>query len=1408
MAAQHYHLEKIPCPRCDGKGWIPRYWYNRKGICFRCWGAKYIYVKVPDGMSKEEVIAQEKAKEQAHLDAHPPKHPLPENLKNPLYDDPKERAAFKGKRRGLEDILQETAAQEGKAEKAIKALSRPIEPKTAQNPELEALVRPTREQAQNLESKDPMSELEALRKQHEELKKRLAELEAERKKQMEQGNISTVRTERGTKVKTRFKVVEANDLITSHDDNGNVNPLFPKELQPRDRSRATSEAQVEHISNTLDPELLADSKKASDGAPIIGSDNVVESGNGRTMAIRRAYLKDNQAAKDYKKYLLENAEEFGLDPEQIKNMKNPVLVRERISNVDRTQFTREANESGVSALSMGEQAKVDAEKLNSFVLDQYEGGDFRKEENAPFVQAFFANVVSQADAGRFWTQSKDGGVQLSDEGALRLRNALFAKAYSDPQLINLLAEARDDSSVKYPLEALVDTAGDYAKLRQKMDDGDLYKMDISKELTGAIRTADHLRREGRKVDVYLSQQNLFGEDLSPEEKLLLRFLDHNKRRKQAIMDFVHNYIHEVESEGRPDQMSLFGEAEPPNKTDLLKRAIAKTDGGDDVIKQFEEKDAPAQEEPKPEPKKSDAENGPNKAVKPEGDTQGIGDTQNITLQNNKPAQEEPAQPKAEEPKQETGAVQVNTFDDMVAMKRKIREGKATAAEIKAHARAAVENKDAIIQDIYERVSNDPRFKRRQKKTKMQIAQNTFQGHLQDLAYAGSDAIAIQMFNGKSWEDNMLENINKLTDEKIQAKFAKRQAEKAAAEKALTNPETLDELRKKQIRVGLTPEEEDRMASLIRQQREEMDRKAQEEKAAKKAEARQVASSDRFTIEEDTHTKTGEKLWVAKLKDKVDREEYKKIADEMRALGGYYSRYKKGFIFKEDPTEKLNGQAVSPDVSQGEQDLNAQEARKTEKRVSSLRDQADALQNKINDIRNKDRLTNTARRAAMAASALREADRLERQQKIMRSVADAIENGQADHLKELSTRTQVETLIREAESLKFDKDKEKGLLYQEKYKDRPLTKEDIDGAKMPVYGTNRGWIEELVKDTKNLPGAKLAAARVEKELTRQKRLNPDNYTPDMSAVRDDLEKLIKIGKEDKNASWWAKSVADGLMRRKRLEAMGIDNDVLYRAAMREFMDHYNGTAKSEEEKRKEALKLRQAEVAMSKIPGYFPTPKNVVNRMVEEADIKPGMNVLEPSAGSGHIADLAKEAGANVDTVEINHTLRGILQDKGHNLVGSDFMQFNEKNKYDRILMNPPFEKGQDIDHVMHAYDLLKPGGKLVAIMSEGAFFRSDKKAKQFQEFMKHVDGHSEKLPEGTFKQSDRQTGVNTRLVVINKPENPAESPEVKMIQTQLDDAEKRLEKARNTPSLKPFVPQIEKEVERLRKRLAKLNKAS
>ena len=218
--------------------------------------------------------------------------------------------------------------------------------------------------------------------------------------------------------------------------------------------------------------------------------------------------------------------------------------------------------------------------------------------------------------------------------------------------------------------------------------------------------------------------------------------------------------------------------------------------------------------------------------------------------------------------------------------------------------------------------------------------------------------------------------------------------------------------------------------------------------------------------------------------------------------------------------------------------------------------------------------------------------------------------------------------------------------------------------------------------------------------------------------------------------------------KRLAGMGIEQPWEFRAALREFADL--------KEAPKEADKIKAMERAMigRKNDGldFFPTPAETAQAMIDAAEITEGMSVLEPSAGMGHIAEKIRDAGVSPDVIEFSGDRRELLEAKGFNVVGTDFMEAGDK--YDRIIMNPPFSNRRDAEHVQHAYTLLKPGGRLVAIMGEGVFFGQDKKAVAFREWLDEVGGTSEKLESGTFLDPSLpvNTATNARMVVIEKPE--------------------------------------------------------
>ena len=245
-----------------------------------------------------------------------------------------------------------------------------------------------------------------------------------------------------------------------------------------------------------------------------------------------------------------------------------------------------------------------------------------------------------------------------------------------------------------------------------------------------------------------------------------------------------------------------------------------------------------------------------------------------------------------------------------------------------------------------------------------------------------------------------------------------------------------------------------------------------------------------------------------------------------------------------------------------------------------------------------------------------------------------------------------------------------------------------------------------------------------------------------------ELFDKLGSSSHDIPWQLSGIRQ---RRRMLARMGIETPAEYRMALREFVG-LQAAAKQDKVRELERTVMRDAANNRGWLD-FFPTPAAVTEELLAAADIKPGMTVLEPSAGMGHIADRIREQGVDPVVVELDPQKRELLEAKGYEVVGNDFMKdVPDGESFDRIVMNPPFSKRQDTEHVRRAYDLLNPGGRLVAIVSEGSFFGKDKKASEFRDWLEEVGGTSEKLEEGSFNDPALPvtTGVNTRMVLIEK----------------------------------------------------------
>jgi N12 class adenine-specific DNA methylase len=379
------------------------------------------------------------------------------------------------------------------------------------------------------------------------------------------GNATTFSTEAGAKLDAQYALIDADQLITSHDENLRPNSAFPQDLQPRERDRAASELQVSGIVQRLDPARLGLSADSATGAPIVGADGLVESGNARTIALKRIYQANGQKAADYKQFLADNSAQFGITPESVQTMAKPVLVRVRSTPVNRAEFARQANASTVAQMSPSEQAKSDAARID--VLDDLnpdDNGDFVTSRD--FIRRFVAKLPSTEQGAML-----DASGGLSSTGYARVRNAVLAKAYGDSPVLARMVESMDDN-LRNISKALMTAAPKVAQVRQAVAQGARFDADITPDLVAAVEELSRLKDSGTSVTDALAQAGMFGEQFSEETKMLLQFLAENVRRPRRMADFIVAYMEALDAAGDPNQGSLLDEVQAPSKGELLTAA--------------------------------------------------------------------------------------------------------------------------------------------------------------------------------------------------------------------------------------------------------------------------------------------------------------------------------------------------------------------------------------------------------------------------------------------------------------------------------------------------------------------------------------------------------------------------------------------------------------------------------------------------------------------------------------------------------------------------------------------------------------------------------------------------------------------------------------------------------------------
>jgi hypothetical protein len=384
-------------------------------------------------------------------------------------------------------------------------------------------------------------------------------------------------TDPNTSYELRHRLVDMSEIQASNTASGGINPKYDPALQPRDRSRQASQAQIDAVARKLNPDaLVTDFHQIDKGAPIIDSSGNVLSGNGRTLALQRAADMHPDVYDSYKAKLKEHAKELGLNPSEIDAMKHPVLVRELTGDHDTAAFAREANSSGTLRMSPMEQAKVDAGQITdahmlSFHVKEDQSIDhaLRDPDNRAWVNRFMKSIPENEAAN---LKTRDG--DLNQMGLYRAKAAIYTSAFpgahGERMAESMLESIEPD--MKSIQNGISGALPGLARVRAQTHSGE---RDPSLDLTPDIaRAVDDLARikaapqyaklpASQRVSQHIeasrhSSVHLGGEHISEEHARLLTHLDSIGNKPAAVRTFLQKYSDLVDGQPSPRQSGLFG----------------------------------------------------------------------------------------------------------------------------------------------------------------------------------------------------------------------------------------------------------------------------------------------------------------------------------------------------------------------------------------------------------------------------------------------------------------------------------------------------------------------------------------------------------------------------------------------------------------------------------------------------------------------------------------------------------------------------------------------------------------------------------------------------------------------------------------------------------------------------------
>lgn len=185
--------------------------------------------------------------------------------------------------------------------------------------------------------------------------------------------------------------------------------------------------------------------------------------------------------------------------------------------------------------------------------------------------------------------------------------------------------------------------------------------------------------------------------------------------------------------------------------------------------------------------------------------------------------------------------------------------------------------------------------------------------------------------------------------------------------------------------------------------------------------------------------------------------------------------------------------------------------------------------------------------------------------------------------------------------------------------------------------------------------------------------------------------------------------------------------------------------------------------------FYPTPQNIIDKMLCDLDFTMIKSILEPSAGKGDIVEALnkkvethnkywgnKEFQFDIDCIEADQNLQSILKGKNFRVVYSDFLTYDTMKEYDLIVMNPPFSNG--CKHLLKALEMQKRNGGAVVCLLNAETLKNPC-TNDRQDLQRKLTEYNAKIEfiQNAFLDAERKTAVEIVLVKVQLPEVQRES---------------------------------------------------